>query len=155
MSGEINMRILFAGIVALAPSLIASEVLAQACPQGVVEVPRGRGATISIERTGADNSQVMIEWIRDGSGYYTKDVAQEIQTEQGKKLDYKITNAAAFNPRPNSELSVRVTTTLKAGNDAKCMGEAFVRRLGDKAEVEFRPTKGGAANTVVTVNYVR
>ena len=48
-----------------------------------------------------------------------------------------------------------LTTTLKAGNDAKCMGEAIVRRLGDKAEVEFRSTKGGAANTVITVNYVR
>ncbi len=148
------MRILFAGLLALTPTILATEALAQACPQGVVEVPRGRGATISINRTGAEATLLTVEWIRDGTGYFTKDTS-DVAPEQNKAVDYKPVNAAAFAPKAGSELSVRITGSMKDGNAEKCMGEGIVRRLGEKAEVEFRAAKGGAANTIITVNYVK
>ena len=33
------------------------------------------------------------------------------------------------------------------------MEEAVVQRMGDRTEVRFNATKGGAANTIVTVTY--
>ena len=135
-------------------SLVTSEMaFAQACPQGVVDVPRGRGATISIMRTGAEQSLVTVEWIRDGNGYYTKDSAQDVQAEQNKALDYKITNTAAFAPKANSELQLRLTGSIKDNAASKCMGEAVVQRMGDRTEVRFSVTKGATPNTVVTVVY--
>ena len=144
-------KALLAGFLAVVPCMMASEVLAQACPasaQGSVEVPRGRGATISINRTDAAASLVTVEWLRDGSGYFTKD-AEDMATEQ-KQVDYKITNATAFAPKAGSLLEVRVTGKMK---DGKCMSEATVQRMGDRAEIRLIPTKGGAPNTVVTVKY--
>ena len=147
------MRILIAGSVMLL-SLVTSELaFAQACPQGVVDVPRGRGATISIIRNGAEASLITVEWLRDGTGYFTKDSAQDVEAEQNKSLDYKMTNAAAFAPKANSELQVRLTGGFKDSGANKCMGEAIVQRMGDRTEVRFNATKGGAANTVVTVTY--
>jgi hypothetical protein len=142
-------KAVFGGLLAVAPFMLAPEVMAQPCPQGTVELPRGRGATISINRTAPEASLVTIEWLRDGSGYFVKD-AENLATEQ-KAVDYKISNANAFAPRANSVLEVRVTGVLKDGS--KCMGEATVRRMGDRAEVSFAPAKGGAPNTVVTVKY--
>jgi len=148
-----NMRYLLAGSV-LVMSLVASQMaFAQACAQGVVDVPRGRGAVISILRTGAEQSLLNVEWIRDGNGYFVKDSAQEVEAEANKALDYKMTNAAAFAPKANSELQVRLTGAIKDTAGRKCMEEAVVQRMGDRTEVRFNATKGGAANTVVTVTY--
>lgn len=147
------MRILIACFMFMSSMFISEFAYAQACPQGIVDVPRGRGATISISRTGAEQSVFTFEWIRDGNGYYTKDSAVGVDAELNKTIDYKMTNGAAFAPKANSELQVRVTGSIKDNSNSKCMGEAIVQRMGDRTEVRFSATKGGAVNTTVTVTY--
>ena len=147
------MRMLISCFMFMSSMIISEFAYAQACPQGIVDVPRGRGAVISILRMGAEQSLLNVEWLRDGTGYYTKDSAQEVEAEANKALDYKITNVAAFVPKANSELQVRLSGAIKDNAGRKCMAEAVVQRMGDRTEVIFNATKGGAANTVVTVTY--
>ncbi len=147
------MRICVFGLTTIGSLLISSTAFAQACPNGVVDVPRGKGAVISINRSGPESSALTVEWQRDGNGYYTRDSAQEVVPEQNKQLDYTPAGAANFAPKANSELQVRVTGSVKDGGSAKCMGEAVVQRFGDHAEVRFGVAKGGAPNTVVSVTY--
>jgi len=147
------MRMLISCFMFMLSMIISEFAYAQACPQGIVDVPRGRGVTISINRTGAEQSVFAFEWIRDGNGYYTKDSGVGIDAEINKTMDYKITNAAAFAPQSGSELQVRVTGSIKDSSNSKCMGEAIVERMGDRTEIRFNATKGGTVNTTVTVRY--